>query len=679
MKKSKRLVAIVVALIMAATVLMGLTSSAAGPGSITIEALNPENLVLNGQTFDAYRIFEILTIKEIKVDPDDPDSDVVYSFAYKIVEPFDQFKNYPNSATQSLTEYLSSGLVGHSDDMNTLAGNLWAFIEDFNKTAAPADRIVPEGTVTVPALIAGGVPVTETKIENIPLGYYLVFGSGYADGDAVDGKVIAACALTSTKPDATVILKADAPKLDKLIWNHHTALIPSDPKDQKLDGPADIPGDWIRWNDVSIGQTVYFRLNTAVPQMIGYTVANGGYTFTIHDRMSAGLTFNLASVEIYLGGTRDEYVAGGSVEKLVVGAGNDYTVFYSPTPVAPPVPADGCTFDIVFNPLKFVTYTPEKEIYIYYSADLNENAVIELPGNPNEAQLEYSNNPYKVGEEGGTNKTPWRKVKVYTGKYGFIKTLGDKIPTDDVNKEDVMYDKDGDMYYVETLPGAEFELYEHKLDADGKPIIDDTTIIWFKEDTSNPKEYVYTVVAAGTPGAKTRMTTPAGGRVQIIGLGASYEEYDMLLDNNGDPVLGADGKPIFVHKGHKNTDEFGYYYLVERKAPAGYVLQPKPIPIQLHIYCVYEGWLIDDNGVFEADWNRYYNEQDDEIDWLIVQNGNNKVGEWLLIKNFLGEFPPTGGSGRRNFIIGGIALMGLAVVGMVVTSATRKKKIIDIN
>ena len=55
---------------------------------------------------------------------------------------------------------------------------------------------------------------------------------------------------------------------------------------------------------------------------------------------------------------------------------------------------------------------------------LNENAKIGAEGNPNEASLEFSNNP-NVGGEGETGETPTDKVIVFTYELDITKTFSD--------------------------------------------------------------------------------------------------------------------------------------------------------------------------------------------------------------------------------------------------------------
>lgn len=558
MRKSRKILAMIMAIAIAATFLVGLTASAADEtGVITIKAPENSKLTLQGQQFFAYRIF-VSTYRKVGDE---------YKFTYTIDPRFAAFET--TYATElggkSLFAYLADdSRESYSDEMNALGALLWEYIL--------ARSIVADGNV-----LAGAAQSTINM--NVPYqGYYLVYGTGYADGDT-ENTVVAAVALTTTKPNAEIVLKADAPVLDKFVKNQHDDI-----------------NDWIKWTDVSIGTTVEFKLVSKVPKMTGYTASRGGYKFTIHDKMSAGLTFDSTTVQIYVGGVLQT---------------SGYSIYEGAAL------SDGCTFEIIFNPIVFVTYVPGREIVVTYKAVLNENAIVGLYGNPNDAQLEYSDNPYS----NTTNRTPWKRVKVYTGRFGIIKIIGD----------------DAAAAEVTTLPGAEFELWK---DAAG------TTKVFFvkqpNETIDGKTVFVYKVVKDGTvSGATPTMVTPANGYVRIDGLGASYA---------GNSV---------------DYDGYGNYWLKETKAPDGYFPRGDAIPVILKISSDYQGDMTD--SATEATWTLDGNKQDNTLDWFVLQGG---VG----VKNYSPEFPETGGIGRRIFIVGGIALMGLAVVGLVVTSISRKKK-----
>lgn len=215
---------------------------------------------------------------------------------------------------------------------------------------------------------------TIVKFDNLPLGYYLV--------DTTTGSLLN---LTTTNPDAVI--------------NEKNTIEPKVDKDVKEDST----GAYGKTNDATIGDNVEFKA----------TITTGaGYTkYVLRDTMSAGLTFNANSVKIKVGNT-------------TVDASN-YTV----TPNK-----DGYTFVVEFKDSYIVTLPKNTKIEVYYTATLNENAIVEGNGNPNELDLAY-----------GENKTT-DKVKTTTYTYAFDLVKNDK----DKNQ----------------LEGAKFKL----LDKNGKEI-----------------------------------------------------------------------------------------------------------------------------------------------------------------------------------------------------------------
>ncbi len=195
---------------------------------------------------------------------------------------------------------------------------------------------------------------TTVKFDKLPLGYYLV--------DTTTGSLLN---LTTTNPDAVIDEKNTVvPKVDK-------------------DVKEDSTGNYGKTNDATIGDTVEFKA----------TITTGaGFTkYVLRDTMSAGLTFNANSVVVKVGTT-------------IVDTSN-YTV----TPNK-----DGYTFVVEFKDSYIVTLPKNTKIDVYYTATLNENAVVEGNGNPNELDLAY-----------GENNTI-DKVKTTTYIYAFDLVKNDK-------------------------------------------------------------------------------------------------------------------------------------------------------------------------------------------------------------------------------------------------------------
>lgn len=167
--------------------------------------------------------------------------------------------------------------------------------------------------------------------------------------------------------------------------------------------------DWQDSADYDIGDNVPFKLE-------GTVAANYAqykqYYFAFHDKEEEGLSFNKDSVRVYVDNT--EITEG-------------FTVVANP--------ADGCTFEVVFNDLMAAaeeynfTVSGGSKIRVEYTSKLNEKAKIGKEGNVNSASLEFSNNPNQ--EQGGTpdtGNTPWDNVIVFTYKVVVNKIDSSKKP-----------------------------------------------------------------------------------------------------------------------------------------------------------------------------------------------------------------------------------------------------------
>lgn len=197
---------------------------------------------------------------------------------------------------------------------------------------------------------------TTVKFDKLPLGYYLV--------DTTTGSLLN---LTTTNPDAVIDEKNTVvPKVDK-------------------DVKEDSTGNYGKTNDATIGDKIEFKA----------TITTGaGFTkYVLRDTMSAGLTFNANSVVVKVGTTTVDT--------------SNYTV----TPNK-----DGYTFVVEFKDSYIVTLPKNTIIEVYYTATLNENAVVEGNGNPNELDLAY-------GENNTTDKV---KTTTYTYAFDLVKNDKDK-------------------------------------------------------------------------------------------------------------------------------------------------------------------------------------------------------------------------------------------------------------
>jgi len=607
MKRFKRVFAIVMTLAMLMSLGIGLTTSAAGEdASITIKAPGSGSLSLEGQVFNAYKIFDL----EISTDSVTGEID---GYIYKPItvyeDWYDDVLDYAgiiSGSTEDLLSWMGEATPVELDDIGIL---LAAFI----KGPPPIDS---DGTAT-------GTTGPSVTISGLDYGYYFITGNGKAEGDKEITSlhtfvtVPGTDSLGAPEDNIAIKIKADAPSIEKQVWNHGTK------GPNELHGPAEPLSlgseQWTDWTDVNIGDPVYFHHVSKVPLMLGYDK----YWFIVHDSMSAGLTLIhdsdniLTSSFVVMVGTtildivedEDRFTAGpgGAAEYYVV-VDSDYagTGAYSDT--------ETTNFMVVINPYWFVTQSPAeagagKDIIIEYMAYLNENAVIGYEpssdwGNPNKVYLEYSSNPYDTGDgsyddKGDTKDTPEDEVWVYTFDIDLYKYTGTFGETSE-----------------KPLPGAKFELRRLP-----EPVAPKTSVVQFVsvgEDTSGTAVYRVAYPWEKIDPGKTSseiLTTPVSGKIRLIGLDA------------------------------------GMYKLIETEAPAGY----NPLDSYVQVLIIH--------GEDEHDVQEY------SVAWINKDVDDNTIGSVasgsVNIQNNTGTiFPDTGGIGRTIFIVVGLTIMAGAVVAL---------------
>ena len=250
----------------------------------------------------------------------------------------------------------------------------------------------------------------------VPGGYYLikdVDGSLEGEEDAYTLYIV------QVVDNVTITPKADVPEFEKKV--------------QDADDTAGTTTGWQDSADHDIGDIINFQLKgTVADNYDAYKV----YKFVFHDTESKGLTF--------------QGVTAVKVDGTTTIDNSYYQVIQSPV--------DGCTFHVVFENLKNIdSVHAGSVITVEYTSELNESAVIGSAGNPNTANLEFSNNPND--EQGGeTGKTPNDTVIVFT-----YKTVIDKV--------------DGEQ---QPLAGAEFTLEKFVADEEGTDTYNEVKGSWTK-------------------------------------------------------------------------------------------------------------------------------------------------------------------------------------------------------
>ena len=341
---------------------------------------------------------------------------------YDITVPSDDTHTY--SVYQVFTGDLSNGTLsdiqaGQNFNKNNEKGKSAAEAAAEIAQNASTDNTVKLAAIT-PYVDLTGTAYSEVSAKaplSAPAGYYL-----FKDKDAVAADDAATLFIVQVNGPVTVNRKADKPTLKK-----------------KVKDVNDSTGEKSRWQDSAdydVNDEVPFQLTATLPTSKTDFAAYKTYKLVFHDRQSAGLTFNDSSVVVKYG------------DKTL---GTDSYTLEAPA-------TDRDTFDITINDAKTVkdaegsaiTVAAGGKFTVEYKSTLNKNAVIGAAGNPNEAFLEFSNNP-NVGGDGNTGKTPTDKVIVFTYQLDINKTFNGGTPDgNDLPKFKLYkFDKDKNDYSID--------------------------------------------------------------------------------------------------------------------------------------------------------------------------------------------------------------------------------------
>ena len=338
--------------------------------TLSIPALAAKTTITNddtGRTYNGYKLLNLTTSVKIEQHPTACTAsqdggkhvDGCYNYAYSVNEKYKTILE-EQADGRDVIKYLSS-LTGDNNTatLRPVADAIYRAIQEYNKTAGENKKISPD------VEIASNIQTKEVEVEQ---GYWLFADvSNLQDNESANSLVMVD---TAGMAGVTITPKTALPTVEKKV------------KDDEANTP-----NWQDSADYDIGDTVPFKLKGTLPANLS---SYQTYEIIFHDTLSAGFTYNNdAQVKI---GERDvtEY----------------FTINYSTN-------ADGVIIITIKcdNVLLEELGVNKNTLFeVFYSAKLNENAVIGQDGNPNEVYLEYSNDPYGTS----TGKTEKDIVKVFT-------------------------------------------------------------------------------------------------------------------------------------------------------------------------------------------------------------------------------------------------------------------------
>ena len=293
MKKMKKLLSMLLAVVMvlamaAPSFAANELSSDTKSFSITVTPQS-DKVSIEGQTFYAYKLFN-----------------VTYNLtnnAYSYTINSDLFGDffYESKSGEALVNYIAN-LEENAEGLNAVAEAALHYLEGK----------LQEGE-NISKFSAGSATVQEGEnsaiINLTEAGYYLVSGSAKATNGGQE--ITAACALTTTNPNASVNVKADAPTLEKKIVETETNTETNESTEHLVDA-----------NNASVGEDVTYEIKSNVPAMTGYEK----YYFIVHDTLSKGLTYRADSIKITM------QSENGNITSL--NKDTDYTVESSTDPTS---------------------------------------------------------------------------------------------------------------------------------------------------------------------------------------------------------------------------------------------------------------------------------------------------------------------------------------------------------
>lgn len=323
--------------------------------------------------------------------------------------------------------------INNYDGEGNLIGVTDPITEETSAFTTAAQAYIEENGIQPTATIPVG-GTGETKVT-LDIGFYIIIETG-TSGDS---------ASVASKSMLVPLPYVDGNAEDGYKWNFDLTITP---KDEPVNVDKSIIEDGEKENvsTNNVGDTLTYQVDADIPHYDASTNTQM-VKYIITDTLSKGLDFYIEgdpenNIDIIVSNFSGETktLKPGTLETHQTTIGEEPYTYYSVTDGDYAVSYDGKTMTLVFDYPDIMAYN---NLQLNYQVKINEDAVIGVEGNPNQVDLEYTNN----------NKT-WNTSVPEDETKSFV--FGLKINKIDPNiKEE---DK-------QALQGAEFQLLR-----DGTPI-----------------------------------------------------------------------------------------------------------------------------------------------------------------------------------------------------------------
>lgn len=457
MKLTKKIASFLLALVMVFSVATTVLAANENPHTITIANST------SGYEYEAYQIFKGDLADNVL-------ANVEWGKNIDISKLADAFKDTTFDGMTDAADVVAK-LDGAGDE-SPVAKEFAAVIAKC-LTGDPSVSTYKDGKYTIDVVGDGYYLVKNTKVpevtEQTPEGSYTRY-------------------ILKVVGDVTVQHKGDVPSVDKDIL---------DP-------------DEVDVNEASIGDTVKYQFTGTLPSNIEDYEA---YYYTFTDTLSKGLTYTDGSVKVTIEGVdvTEHFEVSDSEDSETTGT----TIKVG---IANLLALENLVDE---NGDQLINIAASTEVIVTYEAVLNENAVINGDGNPNDVKLEYSNDPNDSSVHG---ETPKSVVITYVTELTIEKVDGAgkiltgaafRIEGDGVN----IVITTGEVYIVDNENGTYWKLKDGTYtttDPAGEDI--DTSV--YEDINTKYSKATKTTIDTSSEGVNAEGFVDENGKLTFTGLGA---------------------------------------------------------------------------------------------------------------------------------------------------------------